>query len=120
MSAFRLKAAFVAVSRHVAEVPILFSNGSRGGCSDPEWLCYAYGDAVLCVLDGTRWGQPGVGWLGCKPQSADRIDRMLQNRRHHPFPPSASLRSGARFGLLSARRQPELLGARCRPGAWRA
>jgi len=77
--------------------------GSRGDCSDPERLCYALGDAVLCVLDGTRWGQLGAGWLGCKPQSADRIDRMLRNRRHHPFPSSASLRLGARFGLLSAK-----------------
>src|SRR5262245_45309816 len=41
--------------RDVAEVPILFSNGSRGGCSDSERLGYTFGDAILCVLDGTRW-----------------------------------------------------------------
>ena len=39
-------------------------------------------DTVLCVLDGTLWGELGLGWLGCKPQSADEIDRMLQYRRH--------------------------------------
>jgi hypothetical protein len=26
-------------------------------------LCYAFGDAVLRVLDGTRWGQRGMGGL---------------------------------------------------------
>ena len=82
-------------------VPIVFSNGSRGGCSVPERLCDADGNAVLFVLDGTRWGELGTGWLGCKPQSADQIDRMLQNRRHHPFPPSGALRSGACLGLSS-------------------
>lgn len=45
--------------------PIVFSNGSRGGCSVPERLCDADGDAVLFVLDGTRWGELGTGWLGC-------------------------------------------------------
>jgi hypothetical protein len=39
------------------------------------------------LLNGTLWGELGLGWLGCKPQSADEIDRMLQNRRHRPFPP---------------------------------
>src|SRR5262244_144571 len=59
------------------------------------------GNTVLCVLDGTLWGELGLGWLGCKPQSAEEIDRMLQNRRHRPFPPLAVLCSGARLGLLA-------------------
>jgi hypothetical protein len=75
--------------------------GQGGGCLLPERLCDADGNAVLFVLDGTRWGELGTGWLGCKPQSADQIDRMLQNRRHHPFPPSGALRSGACLGLYS-------------------
>jgi hypothetical protein len=75
--------------------------GQGGGCSVPERLCDADGNAVLFVLDGTRWGELGTGWLGCKPRSADQIDRMLQNRRHHPFPPSGAFRSGACLGLFS-------------------
>jgi hypothetical protein len=34
-------------------VPILFSNESRGGHSDPERLSPPLGACVLCVLDGT-------------------------------------------------------------------
>jgi hypothetical protein len=48
-----------------AKWPILFSNGSGGGGSDPERLCDAFGEAVLEVLDDTRWVQLGaeVAWL---------------------------------------------------------
>jgi hypothetical protein len=42
-----------------AKSPILFSTGSRGGGSDPERLCDAFADALLYVLDDTRWAQLG-------------------------------------------------------------
>jgi hypothetical protein len=80
----------------------VFSNESRSG------YC-------LCSLRA-RWhlmGSTGseVAWL--QPQSADQIDCLRQNRRHHPLPlPRAVLRSGARLGLLSPAelilRSPEL------------
>ena len=47
-------------------------------------------------------GSAGYGAAWLKSQSADQIDRMLQNRRRHPFPPSGV--APARelgFGLLS-------------------
>src|SRR5215813_381120 len=30
------------------------------------------GNTVLCVLDGTLWGELGLGWLGCKPQFSNK------------------------------------------------
>ena len=120
-SALGPKAAYVCAFNKFRIVPIVFSNESRGVCSVPERLCDADGDAVLFVLDGTRWGELGTGWLGCKPQSADQIDRMLQNRRHHPFPPSGALPLGSLSRpLLCLSDSPTRPGSPCRPAAWRA
>jgi len=74
---------------------MLFSNESRGGYSGPERLC----DAVGCLRSlRARWhlmGSAGCGAAWLKSQSADWIDRMLQNRRHHPLPPSGSAPLGS-------------------------
>ena len=40
-------------------------------------------------------GSAGCGAAWLKSQSADWIDRMLQNRRRHPFPPSGSAPLGS-------------------------
>src|SRR5512133_757962 len=48
------------------------------------------------ALDGVSWVQSGSVEI-----AVGQTDRMLQNRRRHLLPPSASLRSGARFDLLS-------------------
>ncbi len=79
---------------------ILFSNGVKSGYSDPEWLCDAFGRLRSLRARWYLIGSAGcrVAWL--QPQSADRIDRMRQNRRHHHALPRAVLRSGARLGLL--------------------
>ena len=38
--------------RHISTLPMVFSNGSRGGYSDPERLC----DAVGCLRSlRARW-----------------------------------------------------------------
>ena len=36
----------------------------KGGSSEPERLCDAFADALLYVLDDTRWAQLGR-WLAC-------------------------------------------------------
>jgi hypothetical protein len=48
------------------------------------------------ALDGVSWVQSGSVEI-----AVGQTDRALQNRRRHLLPPSASLRSGARFDLLS-------------------
>ena len=45
-------------------------------------MSVAFEDAVLYVLDGTRWCRLGVGWLASKPQSAD----PLQEAQTPPHP----------------------------------
>jgi hypothetical protein len=66
--------------------PIVFSNGSMGdssvlsGCQRGRVAC------VLYVLERHLMGSAGCGAAWLKSQSVD--DRMLHNRRRHPFPPS--------------------------------
>ena len=73
-------------SAQVLNVPILFSNGSRGSppiLSDLRSQRVSAFSTCSRALDGVSWG--GATWL--KPQSAVLPGRMRQNRRHHPHPP---------------------------------
>jgi hypothetical protein len=78
------------LDRNEKEAPILFSNGSRGGGSVVSVI-----DAFGCLRSlrarGHLMGSAGYGAAWLKSQSADQIDRMLQNRRRHPFPPSGAI-----------------------------
>jgi hypothetical protein len=80
--------------------PIPFSNGSIGGSlilSDIDALGCLRSLRARTALDGVSWVQSGLVEI-----AVSQIDRMLQNRRRHLLPPWASLRSGARFDLLSS------------------
>jgi hypothetical protein len=81
--------------RNVRIVPILFSNESSGGHSDPERWCAAFG--CLRSLRARRhlMGSAGCGVAWLQTQSAAWIDRMRQNRRHHPRPPSGNAPLGS-------------------------
>ena len=58
-------------------------------------------DAFGCLRSlRAHWhlmGSAGYGAAWLKSQSADRMDRMLQNRRRHPFPPSGVAPLGSSF-----------------------
>jgi hypothetical protein len=58
-SALELCAAAKRNGRHFREVPILFSNGSRDGCPDPERLC----DAVGTPFSSCSMALYGVSWV---------------------------------------------------------
>ena len=54
--------------------------------------------APILLFLRARWhliGSAGCGVAWLQPQSADGIDRMRQNRRHHPRPPSGNAPLGS-------------------------
>ena len=69
--------------------------GQGGGCLVRERLCDTDGNAVLFVLDGTRWGELGTGWLSCKPQSAEQIDPHATESAPSPIPSLGSTPLGS-------------------------
>ena len=52
----------------------------KGGSSEPERLCDAFADALLYVLDDTRWAQLGKEVACMQPQSAFGRFYLLRGR----------------------------------------
>ena len=71
----------------MSALPIVFSNGSRGGGSILS-IVDAFGCLRSLRAHRHLMGLAGDGAAWLKSQSADLIDRMQQNRRRHPLPPS--------------------------------
>jgi hypothetical protein len=77
---------------------MLFSNGSRitarlRGRRHRVQSCLR----ARMALDGVSWVRSGLIEIAV----SRRIDRMLQNRRHHPLPPRASLPVGELVSVSS-------------------
>lgn len=94
--------------------PILFSNESTGGCQFPSEL-YLWAPAFSTrsmALDGVGWMWSGL----VETAVGRRIDRMLQNRRRHPRPPSGicSARELVSASYLVRGRQARLNSVPCR------
>ena len=71
--------------RTVAKPLIVFSNGSMGDSSVLRGYQRGRVACVLYVLKRHLMGSAGCEAAWLKSQSVD--DRMLHNRRRHPFPP---------------------------------